>query len=271
MPENHSLPTLIPRSDLTGADRQWAAKYNPGEVLHYAKGSKELGIEKGSYAVVLRVAPESNRLTVRREDGHDVSYDPKRLQGVSAYQEISRDFAKGDRIQFTAPSRDLGVANRDLGTIQKIEGPLVTVRTDAHKGMTVVFDSRQMKHYDHGYAVTSHSSQGVTAERVLVNMDTKAHPELINTRFAYVAVSRASYQAQIFTNDATTLGQRLTHDTSKTSAVDFRRATEKQAALDHVVGARQHRAGPDRSQQHSSAPPTALEQPSSDKSQGFSL
>ena len=49
-----------------------------------------------------------------------------------------------------------------------------------------------MRHFDHGFAVTSHSSQGLTADRVLVNMDTKVHPELINTRFAYVSVYRAS-------------------------------------------------------------------------------
>lgn len=57
-----------------------------------------------------------------------------------------------------------------------------------------------MRHFDHGYAVTSHSSQGVTAERVLVNMDTRAHPELINTRFAYVLVSLASHEAQTHYN-----------------------------------------------------------------------
>ncbi len=50
--------------------------------------------------------------------------------------------------------------------------------------------------FDHGYAVTSHSSQGLTAERVLVNMDTDVHPELINNRFAYVSVSRATEGAQ---------------------------------------------------------------------------
>jgi hypothetical protein len=53
-------------------------------------------------------------------------------------------------------------------------------------------------------------------------MDTRAHPELINTRFAYVSVSRASHDAQVYTNDAAALGQRLSHDASKSSAVDFR-------------------------------------------------
>jgi hypothetical protein len=73
--------------------------------------------------------------------------------------------------------------------------------------------------FDHGYAVTSHSSQGLTSERVLVNMDTEVHPELINNRFAYVSVSRASHDAQIYTNDAASLTAKLSHDVSKASAV----------------------------------------------------
>jgi ATP-dependent exoDNAse (exonuclease V) alpha subunit len=115
------------------------------------------------------VGTDGNRLTVRRDDGRTITYGPKRLRGVSAYQEIGGDFAKGDRIQFTAPSRELGVANRDLATIQKIDGDRVTVRLDG-KDQTISFDVRQMRHFDHGYAVTSHSSQGLTAERMLVNM-----------------------------------------------------------------------------------------------------
>ena len=66
-----------------------------------------------------------------------------------------------------------------------------------------------MRHFDHGYAVTSHTSQGLTSERVLVNIDTDVHPELINNRFAYVSVSRASHDVQIFTNDAATLAESL--------------------------------------------------------------
>ncbi|MGI4831078.1 MAG: hypothetical protein ACRYFU_23240, partial [Janthinobacterium lividum] len=218
---NEFLPTLIPRNELTGADRQWAARYHEGDVLHYTTGSKDLGIVRRSYAPVTSVDPEQNRLTVLRQDGQQVTYDPKRLLGVSAYQEIGRDFAKGDRLQFTAPSRELGVANRDLATIEKIHEGIVTVHLDG-KDQSITFDSAKMRHFDHGYAVTSHSSQGVTAERVLVNMDTRAHSQLINTRFAYVSVSRASHEAQIYTNDAAALGQKLSHDASKSSAIDFR-------------------------------------------------
>jgi len=224
--ENHALRVLAPRSDMTGADRAWAARYEVGDVLHYQRGSKTLGIEQRSYARVVSTDPKSNLLTVEKPDGQQATYDPARLHGISAYREIERDFAVGDRLQFTAPNRDLGVANRDLGTVQKIgEHGEMTVRMDGGKDRTVTFDPAEMQHFDHGYAVTSHSSQGLTSERVLVNMDTNVHPELINTRFAYVSVSRASQDAQIFTNNLAQLAPQLSTDISKTSAIKVAQST----------------------------------------------
>jgi conjugative relaxase-like TrwC/TraI family protein len=218
--EDRSIAVLTPRSDMTGADRAWAARYEPGDILHYVRGSKESGIEAGSYAQVVRTDPKENLITVQRSDGGHVIYDPARLRGISAYQELEREFSIGDRVQLTAPNRDLGVANRDLGTLQSFDPDgRLTLRMD--NGKEVSFDPRSMRHFDHGYAVTSHSSQGLTSQRVLVNMDTEVHPELINGRFAYVSVSRASHDAQIFTNDASTLAGRLSADVSKTSALDF--------------------------------------------------
>jgi ATP-dependent exoDNAse (exonuclease V) alpha subunit len=221
--EDRSIRVLTPRSDMTGADRAWAARYQPGDVLHYIRGSKDRGIEAGSYAQVVATVPKENLVTVRRSDGELATYDPARLRGISAYREIERDFAIGDRVQLRAPNHDLKVANRDLGKLTHFDSDgRITLRMDS--GKDVSFDPREMRHFDHGYAVTSHSSQGLTSERVLVNMDTNVHPELINERFAYVSVSRASHDAQIFTNDATTLAESLSRDVSKTSAIDFGKA-----------------------------------------------
>jgi ATP-dependent exoDNAse (exonuclease V) alpha subunit len=220
--ENHPMRVLASRSDMTGADRAWAARYEAGDVLHYQRGSTTVGIEPRSYARVVSTDPKANFLTVEKPDGQQVTYDPSRLRGISAYREIERDFAIGDRLQFTAPNKELGVANRDLGTVQAIgENGKMTVRMDGGKDRTVTFNADEMRHFDHGYAVTSHSSQGLTSERVLVNMDTNTHPDLINDRFAYVSVSRASQDAQIFTNDAAQLTASLSHAVTKTSALEI--------------------------------------------------
>ena len=218
--DSHAFRVLAPRSDMTGADRTWAARYDVGDVLRYQRGSKDLGIEKQTYATVITVNPQDNLLTVRKADGEHVTYNPARLHGISAYREIEREFALGDRLGFTAPYRELGIANRDLGTVAQIaKGSQLTVRMDNDK--IVSFDPEQMRHFDHGYAVTSHSSQGLTADRVLVNIDTTTHPDLISSRFAYVSVSRAAADAHIFTDSAPSLTASLSHDVSKTSAIEM--------------------------------------------------
>src|SRR5882672_8166795 len=53
--------------------------------------------------------------------GQRLTYDPRRLQGVTLYRETERAFSEGDRVQVTAPNRDQHVANREMGTIEKID------------------------------------------------------------------------------------------------------------------------------------------------------
>ncbi len=217
--EEHSVKVLTPRQDMTGVDRAWAAQYEPGDVVRYTKGSRSRGISPSAYAKVESFDSERNLLTVERAGGEKVTYDPRRLQGVTVYREGERAFSEGDRVQFTAPDKTLKVANRELGTIESIdERGNVEIKLDS--GREVRFNLEENRHLDYGYAVTSHSSQGATADRVLVNVDTEAaHENLINSRLAYVAVSRARYDAQIFTNDAGNLGKAPSREVSHAAAV----------------------------------------------------
>jgi len=218
--QDQRLTVLVQRQDLTAADRRWAGQYEPGNLVRYTKGSKELGIKPGEYTRVEAVEEKKNLVTVAHENGQRVTYDPRRLQGVSLYREAERSFSKGDRVQFTAPSRSLHVANRELGSIQRIDkAGNLQLRLDSDR--TVAFNIKQNPHLDFGYAVTSHSSQGQTADRVLVHIDTeKAGEKLVNRRLAYVAVSRGRYDAQIYTDDASKLSDSLSRDASKTVALE---------------------------------------------------
>jgi conjugative relaxase-like TrwC/TraI family protein len=238
--EPQELRVLDHRSDMTGADRTWAARYNVGDVLHYHTGSKTEGIERNSYARVREVDARANTLTVELDNGASVTYDPRRLRGVNVFTESPREFSTGDRIQFTEPNKTLGVANRDLGTITAIENAQMTVRLDGKQPREITFDIAQFRQFDHGYAVTSHSSQGLTAGRVLANIDTESSRLLINTRLAYVAVSRASEDARIYTNNAETLDRRLAADISKTAAVDFRPPSATEQTQEAVQLFRKH-------------------------------
>ena len=166
------------------------------------------------------VNAKENLLTVRRESGEKISYDPRRLQGVTLYRETERAFSKGDRVQFTAPNREQHIANRELGTIEKMNDS-ANLQVHLDSGRTVSLNIKENPHLDYGYAVTSHSSQGQTADRVLVHVDTEqAGEKLVNRRLAYVAVSRGRYDAQIYTNDKTHLTEQLSRDVSHRSAIE---------------------------------------------------
>jgi len=216
----HNQRVLVARQEITGADRQWAGQYEHGDVVRYTRGSKTYGIEAGEYARVERVNERGNLVTVKRENGEQVSYDPRRLQGVTLYRETARAFSAGDRVQFTAPYKDQHVANRELGTIEKLDASgNLQLRMDS--GRSVAFNVKEHPHFDHGYAVTSHSSQGQTADRVLVHVNTEqAGEKLVNRRLGYVAVSRSRYDVQLYTNDKGHLTEQLSRDVSHRSAME---------------------------------------------------
>jgi conjugative relaxase-like TrwC/TraI family protein len=217
--QEHKINVLVPRQEITGADKRWSGQYDPGDLVRYTKGSNAYGMKSGEYARVERSNEKENLLTVRRGNGERVSYDPRRLHGVTIYREAERAFSEGDRIQFTAPNKELGVANRELGTIERIKGNGdIQLRLDS--GRAVGFNLNKNAHLDYGYAVTSHSSQGQTADRVLIHIDTdRAGEKLVNRRLAYVAVSRGRHDVQIYTNDALQLRESLSRDVSKTVAL----------------------------------------------------
>jgi ATP-dependent exoDNAse (exonuclease V) alpha subunit len=223
-PEDHTFRVLVQRQDMTGAERSWATHYENGDVVRYTRGSKAVGIEAAAYATVVAINPAQNQLTVEKANGELASYDPRRLTGVSVYREIERELSVGERIQFTAPDKSLGVANRDLAIVEAInpDGRL-SARLD--NNLKIEFNASEHRHFDHGYAVTSHSAQGLTAESVLIHADTGVHPDLLNSRFGYVSISRASHEATLFTDDMAKLGPQLGAEVSKTSALELNQAS----------------------------------------------
>jgi conjugative relaxase-like TrwC/TraI family protein len=216
----HQVKVLLPDNFLTGADREWAGRYERGHVVRFTKGSQALKLKAGEYVRVIDSDPGTNLVTVQRANGKTISYDPRRLHGVTVYQEVERNFSVGDRIQFTAPYRDKRIANRELGTIEEIRSDgILSIQLDS--GRRVEFSTQKHAHIDYGYAVTSYSSQGVTADRVLVNVDTRqAHEKLLNSRFAYVSISRARYDARIYTDNAQAIGLELSREVSKRTAIE---------------------------------------------------
>lgn len=87
-----------------------------------------------------------------------------KLVGTDTAASAARTFpaATSNRIQCAAPDKSLGVANRDLAAIESVR-PDSRISALLDNGRQVDFDPKEHHHFDHGNAVTSHSSQGLTA------------------------------------------------------------------------------------------------------------
>ncbi|MBA3712386.1 MAG: ATP-binding domain-containing protein [Pyrinomonadaceae bacterium] len=110
------------------------------------------------------------------------------------------------------------MADSELGRIEQIEGQQFTVALD--DGRRVRFDAGEFRHLDHGYAVTSYSSQGQTVERVIITANTTEPEVLLNQRMSYVAVSRAREDAVVYTNSEAELGAALDRQVDKQMALE---------------------------------------------------
>ena len=212
---------------MTGADRAWAAQYREGDVIRYTKGSQQLGIKPGEYATVRKVDARQNTLKVERSDGSTKEYDPRRLRGVAVYEKAERSFSEGDRVQMTAPHKAAGLANRELGTVERVDASGdMKLRMDS--GRTAVIAAGEPVHVDHGYAVTSHSAQGATADKVIVHAESGQSAALVNERFAYVAGSRMREGLDVYTDNSQQLTTSLERQFDKTAAVHDRGAAPRQ-------------------------------------------
>ena len=86
-------------------------------------------------------------------------------------------------------------------------------------GRQIHFNITEHQQLDYGYATTSHSAQGLTSASVLLNVDTEKSKALVNERLGYVAISRASHDVFVCTNNAGDLAEKLGRQMSKTSAI----------------------------------------------------
>lgn len=217
------VPVLI-RKDLDGEDRKRADSYRVSDAVRFHANIPSLKIRAGDLATVLDTKPDENTISVqiRKRDSqlHNLTFNPQLRTALSVYEPQERSFAPGDKIQFTTPWSQKGVASRDTAVIEQMESNgNIAVRLENNR--RVAWNLKDFNHLDYAYAMTSHSSQGMTVDRVLIHVDTgdSRVRGLVDKTLSYVATSRARHDAQIFTDNAAELSRALSRDNVKETAL----------------------------------------------------
>ncbi len=206
----------LSRRDTTRAERMYAKHYRVGDFIQPERDYLRCGLMRG---VLYRIEDSSigNRLMVRSmENQQTIEFNPMTHRKLSVYEPDKKELSSGDVVRITRNDKDLDIANGDRFKIASMS-PNQIIITNGQR--TVNLDPKQPLHLDYAYATTVHSSQGLTADRVLI--DAHAQSRTTAKDVFYVALSRARFETTIYTNDRSNLPFSISRDNTKFAALEL--------------------------------------------------
>jgi len=232
-----SAATLESRG-LTREEARHARGYEAGDVVTFRRGYERQGIEKGEAYRVARVDAAANRIELRDREGRAIDWklDKWGRGQAEAFAERQREFAAGDRVQFTRNDREAGRINGATATVKAIdaEARTMTVKDARGREHVMQLDRAGDRHIRHGWVGTVHGSQGATADRSMTHLES-FRANTVDAKTAYVAISRARKGAALYTDSReglanaieTRTGERTTALAAERTAPAIERRAEK--------------------------------------------
>ena len=211
----------------TRAEKALAANYAPGDVVAFHRPYRRLGVDKGDERRVAGVDRRSGTVLLEGRKGGTVAWKPAQIGGRHGGSEVYRaepiELRSGDRVRWTRNDKDLGLVNSRTAEVVSASGDRVSFRLEDGRELGLGTNAPQLRHLDHAWASTVHTFQGRTVDNVIAAMEAN-HPHLTTQKSFYVEISRARYRAELVTDDAVRLRERLEATTG-----------ERIAALEAVV------------------------------------
>ena len=216
------MVATLERRDLTMAQAKSSLAYQVGDVVQAQKDYASLGLARGELARVVEAG--GGRVTLERGDGGQVEWRPATQTHLLAYRENSRELAEGDVVRLTANDRGLGVVNGERAVVAGVDAERQTVTLTKADGERLTLNADRPLHLEHGYCSTVHAAQGQTAERVLIEADTRS--ATANESSYYVAISRAREGVTLYTDDRALLPEAMGREDSKSAALEVQAGRE---------------------------------------------
>ena len=196
----------------TNPEKSLAANYSPGDVVAFHRPYKRIGVEKGDELRVKGVDHANGAVILQGRGGGEIHWEPGRLAartgGVEVYKVERIELRAGDRVRWTRNDKELGLMNSQAAEVTSIRKGRVTFRIEDGRTLSMTAGDSQLRHIDRAWASTVHAFQGRTVDTVIAAMEAN-HPDLTNQKTLYVEISRARDRAELVTDDAKALCERL--------------------------------------------------------------
>ena len=196
----------------TNAEKALASNYAPGDVVAFHRPYKRLGVEKGDERRVEGVDHKNRTVHLEGPDGSTVAWKPSEIGGRRGGTEVYRaetvELRAGDRIRWTRNDKGLGLVNSGTAEVLGVRNGRVAFLLEEGRKLTLTPGDPQLRHLDRAWASTVHAYQGRTVDNVIAALQAN-HPQLTTAKAFYVEISRARDRAELVTDDAQALKDRL--------------------------------------------------------------
>ena len=196
----------------TRAEKALAANYASGDVVAFHRPYKRLGVEKGDERRVVEIDHRSRTVMLEGRGGQTAAWKPGQVAGRNGGTEVYRteaiELRAGDLVRWTRNDKNLGLVNSRTAEVVSASEDRVSFRLEDGRTLALGRKDPQLRHLDHAWASTVHAFQGRTVDNVIAAMEAD-HPHLTTQKSFYVEISRARDRAELVTDDAERLRERL--------------------------------------------------------------
>lgn len=204
--ESVALDRYVPQN-FTTAQKSEPRNYRAGQVLVFHRATKDVG--RNEALEVVRV--EKHRIVARTSAGVERDMTAKQAKCFEVYERRALAVAPNDRLVLTG--------NRREKAFRATNGETVTVCRVNEQGRIELADGRVLpadyRHFNHGYAVTAHRSQGKSVDTVVIS------GEAMKRELFYVAASRGRESVTVVTSDKSLLAETVGRSRERQSASEL--------------------------------------------------
>lgn len=210
----------------TQSQKKDLVNYKEGQIIRFIKNQPG-GLKAGGHYTVLPKNKDDQVIIRHRVTGQKYKLPSNNPEHFQVYSKKQREIASGDLIRLTNNSKTVENTKITNGTTHGVKGFTKSGDIRLESGKTL---SKEMGHWTHGIAETSHSSQGKTCKEVFISISDNSFVAT-NAQTLYVSASRATHSAKLYTSDKGDLKRSIMRSGERMSATDLADDHQRQLLL----------------------------------------
>ncbi|MFZ4751913.1 MAG: MobF family relaxase [Chitinophagaceae bacterium] len=205
--------TVYKNLQLTEAEKQKPENYRNGNVMIFHQNIK--GVKAGTKLEILDNMKD--KVLTQTADGRKIEIPITQSKNYNLFEAKKISVAEGDKIRITGNGKTADGKHLFNGTTYNIKSFDKQGNIKLSNGSVL---SKEYGHFNLGYVITSHSSQGKTADKVIISQSSATFRASSTEQF-YVSVSRGKQAVSIYTDDKEGLKQAVSNSAQRTSAMEL--------------------------------------------------